>query len=281
MKKKRRSKSRDKRPGLVDIAKAAKVSTATVSRVLHGTPTVDKDLRERVEKCIDRMGYRPNIAARSLRMQRTSLLGVIVPNISNPHFSDALRAMQTVSDAGGYTLLVINTDGDDEKTDEAMRSLLSRQVDGVVLIPSRNTTSKTLDDLLISGTPVVAMDRRIQNESRIDNVTVNVRKGTSEAVRLLANRGRKRIAFIAGPSNIWTASEKRRGYSDGLRSIGMSLDKDLIFQGDYSLEGGATQASALLRRRRRPDGLIIANNLMTLGAIRVLLRENVKMFQLL
>ena len=277
MKKRRRSNRRGTAVGLKEIAKSAGVSTATVSRVIHGNPHVKEELRQRVTDCIDRMAYRPNIAARSLRMRRTALVGVVLPTFSNPHFSDALRAMQTVADARGYTLLIASSDGDSEKTDNALHSLLTRQVDGIILVPTARSTSQMLDEVLKSGTPVVAMDRRVQSEPRIDHITVNVRKGTSDAVRLLAKQGRKRIAFIAGPSNIWTASEKLSGYGDGIRAAGMKLDKDLILPGDYLLEGGATQATELLKRKNRPDAVIVANNLMTLGAIRVLLRENIKM----
>lgn len=275
MKKRRRPNRRGAAVGLREIAKSAGVSTATVSRVIHGNPNVSEELRQRVTDCIERMGYRPNIAARSLRMRETALVGVILPNVSNPHFSDALRAMQIVADARGYTLLVASSVGESDKTDKALHSLLTRQVDGIILVPTARSTSQMLDEVLRSGTPVVAMDRRVQGEPRIDHITVNVRRGTRDAVRLLVEQGRKRIAFIAGPSNIWTASAKRRGYGDGIRAAGMKLDKDLIFPGDYSFEGGAKQAEALVNRKNRPDAVIVANNLMTLGALRVLLHENI------
>jgi len=262
--------------GIKDIALAAGVSIATASRVIHGNPKVSPELRDRVIATISRMAYRPNMVARSLRMQRTSTVGVVVPNIGNPHFSDAVRAIQDAADASGYTLLIANSDNDPSREEKALRSLLDRQVDGVIVVPSSTTLSPALLDVLRTETPIVAMDRRVHHAPQIDHVTVDTRRAACEAVLHLVARGRSRVAFAAGPPSLWTALEKQRGYRDGLEAAGVAFDPALVFPGDYTMAGGARQAAAMLEAKPRPDAVVVANSLMALGVMRVLLRREVR-----
>ncbi len=260
--------------GIREIARESGVSIATVSRVLHGNASVASDLKARVEEVVRRMNYKPNFSARTLRMQKSHTLGVVVPHIGNAHFSDAVRAIQDVASDEGYTALVVNSDGEPGQETAALRTLEARQVDGIVLVSASPTATDALTSLVQQGMPVLAMDRSIRGTD-IDQVLVNTRAGTRDAVLHLAENGCRRIALLAGPSGMWTATEKFKGYMEGLKAARLRFNPDLVLPGDYTFESGEAQALALLDLAPRPDGLIVANNLMTLGAMRVFLRNHV------
>lgn len=260
--------------GIREIARESGVSIATVSRVLQGNARVSRDLRAKVEEVVRRLNYRPNFSARTLRMQKSNTVGVVVPHIGNAHFSDAVRAIQDVASNEGYTALIVNSDGEPEQELAALRTLQARQVDGIILVSASPTGTKALTSTIDRGVPVLAMDRAIRGAS-VDQVLVNTRAGTREAVLHLAGNRCSRIALLAGPSGLWTASEKFKGYLEGLKEAQLEFDPDLVLPGDYSFESGENQALALLDLKPRPDALIVANNLMTLGAMRVFLRQGV------
>jgi LacI family transcriptional regulator len=258
-----------------NIAREAEVSIATVSRVINRHASVSPEVRQRVQATITRLAYRPNIIARSLRTQQSGSFGVVIPNISNAHFSDAVRAIQDEAEQSGYTTLVVNTDGQGGREQAAIRTLLERRVEGIVLVSSSSAVTPALFDAIRTGTPVVAMDRRIDHIN-VDHVVIDTRQGTRDAVRHLAEQNRRRIAFIAGPSHLWTSKEKRAGYREGLKRSGLKYDPALVFPGDYSFASGEQQAASLLMHWPRPDGVVAANNLMALGAMRTLLRAELK-----
>ncbi|MGE0714705.1 MAG: LacI family DNA-binding transcriptional regulator [Alphaproteobacteria bacterium] len=265
--------------GIRAIAAAAAVSIATVSRVVNGHPSVSPEMRERVQATIARLAYRPNIVARSLRTRQSGSFGVIVPNISNEHFTDIVRSIQDAAETKGFTTLILNTDNAREREEAAIRSLLARHVEGIAIVSCEAAATPALREAIRAGVPVVAMDRRIE-EPGIDQVTINTRQGTREAVLHLAAQGRRRIAFIAGPQHLWTAAEKRAGYREGLRMAGLDFAPDLVLPGDYGFATGERQTRAMLDAAdraggARPDALIAANNLMAFGAMRALLRDGV------
>ena len=268
------------RLGIRQIAQESRVSIATVSRVLNGAPTVDPALAEQVLKAAARLGYRPNGVARSLRLRRTMTLGAVIPTITNPYFADAVRAMQDAAAALGYTLLVANSDRDPAKEDAALTTLLDRRVDGMVLVSaaSEAAPSPALRTVLDAGIPVVAMDRALPS-LEIDRVVVDTRAGARTAVEHLLAAGRRRIAFVAGPPTISTAAEKLQGYAEALDAAGITRDPSLILPGDYTLESGEAMAERLLRLRPAADAVLVANNLMTLGVFRTLLRRDVRIPQ--
>lgn len=260
--------------GIREIARESGVSIATVSRVLQGNARVSGELKAKVEEVVRRLNYRPNFSARTLRMHKSHTVGVVVPHIGNAHFSDAVRAIQDVASDEGYTALIVNSDGEQAQEAAALRTLEARQVDGIILVSASPTGTNALASTIGRGVPVLAMDRAIRGAS-MDHVLVNTRRGTREAVLHLVGNGCHRIAFLAGPSGMWTASEKFKGYMEGLKEGRLEFDPDLVLPGDYTFESGEGQALALLDLKPRPDALIVANNLMTLGAMRIFLRHGI------
>ena len=191
-----------------------------------------------------------------------------------PRQSFEFYAIQDAAEGQGFTTLVVNTDNSLEREQAAIRSLIERQVDGIALVSAQAAPTAALQEAIRLAIPVVAMDRRIE-EAGIDQVTINTRQGTREAVLHLAAQGRRRIAFIAGPAQLWTAAEKRAGYREGLKLARLSYDPALAFPGDYSFASGERQATAMLEAGgARPDALIAGNNLMAFGAMRALLRRD-------
>lgn len=257
------------------IAERAGVSVATVSRVLNDSGPVSDTLREKVLRVIDQAGYQPNLIARGLRTQQTGVVGLVLPTISNEHFSGITRAFQDHLSQRGVTVLVSNSDGRIDNEVEAVRTLSARRVDGIALVSSGRDRYPALAEIIERRTPVVAIDRAIAS-APIDHFLVDVYQGTLDAVLRLADQGRRRIAFAAGPEHLWTAQEKLRGYRDGLRKAGLSSRSSLVLAGDYSQESGKRQGEELLSARTRPDALIFANNLMALGGLQVLLRSEVR-----
>jgi LacI family transcriptional regulator len=259
-----------------DIALVAGVSVATVSRVFNNAPTVQPALRERVHSVASRLGYRPNRIARSLRTKRTHTVGVVIPTVSNPHFADAVCGIQDVCAERGYIVLVANSDRDRVKEESALETLRDHQVDGVILVSESAEAwlSPGLLALLGAGMPVVAMDRAIMHP-HIHRVLVDTRGGARDAVAHLVARARRRIAFIGGPSAIWTAEEKLHGYMEGLLAAELPFKPELVLTGDYTSHAGEARASDMLALRPRPDAVLVANNLMTLGVYRVLQQRSV------
>ncbi|MCA1647580.1 MAG: LacI family transcriptional regulator [Chloroflexi bacterium] len=259
-----------------EIAHEVGVSTATVSRALNSPERVRPAVRERVAAAALRLGYRPNRVARSLRTQRTYTLGVVVPTITNPYFADAVRAMQDVASECGYTLLVANSDHQPAKEEAALATFGDHRVDGLILVSTSREAapSAVLNGLLQNRTPIVVVDRALPYLD-VSRVLVDTRGGARGAIQHLVDRGRRRIAFIAGPAGVWTAEEKLMGYYEGLLAANIPADPELLLPGDYTVESGESRAVDLIAMRSRPNAVLIANNLMTLGALRVLLQAGV------
>jgi LacI family transcriptional regulator len=253
-------------PKLEDVAREAGVSVSTASRALNGHPTVHPVLRQHVMAAARRVGYQPNALARGLRTQRTQAVGIVIPTIMNPHFTEAVQAAQDTLAAAGYATLVSNTARDPGAERRDVQVLCAGRVDGLVLAPTQIAAAQLLA-LIPTSLPVVLMDRRIPG-APWDWVAVDVRTGAYEAVAHLAARGRRRIGFIAGPPGISTADDKLEGYHQALRMLGLPVDPALVAQGDYTETGGRTATAQLLALQPPPDAIIAANNLSALGMVR-------------
>jgi LacI family transcriptional regulator len=213
-----------------------------------------------------KVGYHPNALARGLRTQRTETVGIVIPTITNPHFTEAVQAAQDALAAGGYTTIVSNAARDPQAERRDIQVLCAGRVDGLILSPTQTAAAQLLA-LLPARLPVVLMDRRIAGLPW-DSVAVDVRAGAIAAVAHLVARGRRRIGLIAGPAGISTADEKLDGYWAGLREQGLAGDAELVAPGDYTEAGGYAAAMRLLERRPAPDALLAANNVSAIGMVK-------------
>ncbi|WP_143590635.1 LacI family DNA-binding transcriptional regulator [Thermoactinospora rubra] len=251
-----------------DVARQAGVSPSTVSRVLNQGPTVAAELRERVLAAVRQLGYRPNSQARFLRTRATTVLGVIISDITNPFFTSMVRGAEDAASKAGYSVVLANTDEDLEKEQRYIEVAAAENMAGVLLSPA-SATRTSIALLTERGIPVVTIDRRLQT-ARVDRVGVNNVKAAQDAVLRLVDQGCRRIGFIAGPTEVTTAVDRLAGYRHGLKAAGLPYRPELVVRGDYRIEGGRSAAHELLGLQPRPDALFVSNNLMTLGAVTAL-----------
>jgi LacI family transcriptional regulator len=248
-----------------DVARQAGVSVATVSRVLNGSETVRRDARERVTAAIAELGYRPNRLARNLRRQTAEMIGVVISDIENPHFTAMVRAVEDAAFGMGYRLLLCNTDEQAAKQRAYLEMLAGERVSGVILSPS-DPGGDDIRELLDLGIPVVAFDRHV-DDPRADAVVSDGEQATRAAAEHLLAAGHERIAFIAGPLDVETSRSRRAGYESAIRARGL---EPVIVDGRYRIEGGREAAAALLTERPELTGLVVGNNLMAIGTLKAL-----------
>lgn len=250
---------------LKEVAEQAGVSPATVSRVLNGVPGVTDDLRDRVLQTAADMGYRPNRRASNLRRQKTGTIGVVVSDIENPHFSQMVRTIEASAYARGYRVLLCNTDESAEKQQAYLQVLAEERVEGVILVPF-DAADAEIGRLIDLGIPVVALDRAV-DDPRADAVISDNAGGARRAVELLLDAGHERIGFVGG-SHIQTGVERLAGYEAAMRARGLS---SRAVAGVFRIAGSQAATEELLDAPGEPiTALIVANNLMTIGALRAL-----------
>ncbi|MET0904108.1 MAG: substrate-binding domain-containing protein [Acidimicrobiales bacterium] len=257
-------------PKIGDVARAAGVSPATVSRVMNGTGTVAPERAAAVHRAARELGYTPSGPARALRQQKARVWAAIIADIENPFFTAMVRGIEDVARSVGHRLVLCNSDEDLDKETAYLDIVLAEQMAGVVIAVASDKESR-LDGLLDRGVPVVAVDRRPRHRvDELDSVVVDNVLGARLATEHLMDAGAQRIACVTGPSRVSTARERLSGYQQALRARGRPAPGGLVRRADFKEAGGYAATRALLAMRPRPDALFAANNLMTLGALRAL-----------
>lgn len=253
---------------IYDVAKAAHVSLATVSAVVNRSAYVSPALTARVTSAIQRLGYRPNLLARSLATQQTRTLGMIVPNIANPFWPEVVRGVEDAAHAAGYTLLVASNDDDRAKETLYMQLFLAKRVDGLLITKvAGGLDPDVAARLRTAATPVVQLMRASATVAG-DRVGVNEEDGSYEAVTHLLRLGRRRIAMINGVEHVSTSRRRRAGYRAALKQARIAFDAALVAPGDFRVESGYAAAIQLLKKK--PDAFFVANYLMAVGLMRAL-----------
>lgn len=250
-----------------DVARAAGVSTATVSRVVNGRGDVTPALAERVAAVVAELGYAPSAGARNLRMQTASVWALVISDVESSYFTSLVRAVEGAARARGFSVAVYNSDDDPEQEARHLRVALAERVAGVILSPARPDAD--VRPLLDRGIPVVTVDRRLDGAAVSAVVADNVDAGRRATEHLLAG-GARRIASITGPLHVSTAAERREGYREALATAGLPLDPQLDRSASYREEGGELEMRALLALPDPPDAVVTANGLLTVGALRAL-----------
>lgn len=253
-----------------EVAKRAGVSVGTVSNVLSRTVRVSPQLVERVSKAVRELDYHPNHVARSLKIKQTKMLGMVIPDITNPFFPQIVRGAEDAAMKNGYLLVTFNTDDHTEREKEVLSVLRSRRTDGILLVTARDTIDVShVTGTIEAGIPVLCLDR-IPNKLKTDSVTVDNVKGSQVCVRHLISMGHRRIAIITGAMRLRTAIDRLKGYKMALKEANVKIDPELIKEGDFRVEGGYQGAKELLLQRDRPSALFVCNGMMTLGVLRAL-----------
>ncbi|WP_072314966.1 LacI family DNA-binding transcriptional regulator [Agrococcus sp. Marseille-P2731] len=259
------------RAKLSDVARLAGVSQATASRVLNGLGTVDPTLAERVHDAKRKLGYRSNSLARGLRRRANNVVGVVVPDVTNPFFTDVVRGVEDAISPSGHLLVLCNSDESAVKERQYLGLLVDQQVAGVVIAPVHESEEGIA--AVLDGTPAVAVDRRLQLPG-VDSVTLDNVGGAKELVRFLLQRTPD-VAIIAGPVTSTTGRERLQGYREAIEEAGLHSRLDWIVEGDYSESGGYEAAMRLLEAEAMPSAIFSANNLMAQGLLRALAERGI------
>jgi len=254
----------NKRMTIKDVAARAGVSTQTVSRVLNQRPDVASQTREKVLQAIADLNYRPSEIARSLRLKSTGTIGLIVPDSSNPFFAELGRAIEKTAFENSYSVILCNSDGDLERESFYIEVLVSKQVDGLILVGTNRSSRK--NPALDGSIPVAVVDRDLNGE-RYDTVLSNSLEGGEKATSYLIALGHERIALIAGPSGLPTSVARLRGYRRALEKHRIHLEKELVVSGDFRYQGGYRAMEKLLKLIPPPTAVFAANDMMAVGAI--------------
>ena len=257
-----------------DVAKLAGTSPAVVSYVLNGGPRgVAPATRTRVLAAIEQLGYRPNGIARSLRMNRTMTLGLVVPDTSNPFFAQLSRAIEEAAFAEDYTLLIGNAAEDDDRQTTYVRTFLARQVDGLFLVPAHGPTS-CISELQRSGVPWVTLDR-LSPAGGAPAVLADNRGGARQATEHLLAHGRRNVACISGPEDVVPATERVAGWRDALAESGVRPSEMSVWHGAFGRRAGYQGARELLSDGRF-DGVFVASDQQAIGVLRALQEMGVR-----
>jgi len=250
-----------------DVARFAGVSVTTVSSVVNGRGGISPKLTQRVEDAIATLDYHPNEVARSLKVNRTFTLGVIIPDVSNFFFNAILQGVETKGRRHGYSVLLCDSHEDPAEERDLLKTLISRRVDGILLASAQSVLTES--HLARRRPPIVCFDREPAGFKGsvvvIDNVLASY-----QATRYLIELGHQRIATIAGPETTLTGSGRVEGFRKALQEAGMPIRKGYIRPGGFTLEGGYRAAVEILRLPDPPTAIFACNNRMTLGLMRAL-----------
>ncbi len=250
---------------LKDVAREARVSTATVSRVINGHGNVSDATRERILGVAERLHYVPDSAARSLSTGLTHTIGVLLPDLYGEFFSEIIRGIDQAARRRGLHLLLSGVHGSASETGQTIRALKGR-VDGL-LIMSPYADGAFLAEHATDETPAVLMNTPVRGH-RHSAFCIDNRGSAAAMVRHLASVGHRRITFISGPERNFDATERLAGYRDTLRALGLQAG-ECVLPGDFSEESGYRAAQGLLARQRSewPDVVFAANDMMALGCL--------------
>jgi LacI family transcriptional regulator len=265
---------------LTDVAKAAGVSIATVSRILARSdyPVTDKTRRKVLQAAQD-LGYRPNLIARSLRMEQTLTIGIIVENILSPFIPPIIRGIQNCLKQHDYVSIVLDSNWDPVVEAHAIERLEMRQIDGIIFVESYLRSSDEVSALVNKPHLFV---HRLFNSLGSNSVVPDDRAGAALAIKHLVALGHRRIAFINGPEGWDAAANRLAGYQEALAAAGITFDPALVKQGDWQVQSGYSFAqqlfdaaavsalpgsSAAQRRTHLPTAIFAANDLMALGVV--------------
>lgn len=255
-----------------DVARAAGVSVATVSRALNGAENVTPDTRQRVMAAALQLRFTPSSAARSLITRRTHTVGALLPDLYGEYFSELIRGVDLKARARGLHLLVSSSHGDAMEAASALRAMHGR-VDGLLLMSPHIDTASLAANLPL-GLPVVLINTRLP-EDGLSSFAVDNHGGAFAMTRHLISRGHRQVAFIGGPDNNYEAQERLRGYRSALAEL-LPGAPELVLPGDFTEESGWRAGSEIATLAQRPTAVFCGNDMMAIGCLAALAEAGVR-----
>lgn len=255
------------------VAARAGVSFTTVSHVLNGTRRVSESARQRVEQAIAEMGYSPSAVARSLKTSETFVLGVLVPNITNPFFAELTRGIEDFCRQTDYSVFLCNSDDDAERQGRYLQTLLERRVDGLLLAAAAGEAEALARRLESARVPTVVVDRDVPGLTA-DMVRVDHQGGARLAVSHLLSLGHRAIACLSGPSQFAVSRARVAGWQEAMAQAGIEVKKGWLLEGDFSAPVGHELTRGLLARGE-VSAIFASNDLLAIGALRAAAEQGV------
>lgn len=257
---------------IVEIAKIAEVSTATVSRVINNDPKVKTETRDKVNEVIKKYNFNPNILARNFVKQTTSTIGLIMPDLVDEFFTEIIRGVDEVAYQKNYHLMVSSTHGDKTMKESILNFMGNGLVDGFILMaPSIDDSVKKV--LRTKNFPVVLINAK-QEIDNCDTVSIDNQIGAFEMVNYLLEKGYKKIAHISGPLDNNDAARRLKGYNQSLSEKSIKTNSNWIVQSDFTIKGGYAACEKLMKLKNRPEVIFAANDMMAIGCYNYLSENN-------
>ncbi len=259
---------------IYDVAREAKVSMATVSRVVNGNANVKQETKEKVEAVIERLGYRPNAVARGLASRRTTTIGVVIPDVTDHYFAELARGIDDVAAMYHYQIILANSDESDTKELQVLENLLSKQVDGIIFMG--NLIDDDIRKEFAKADVPIVLAGSVDDVTDQPSVNIDYTSAIGEATTKLLKNGYKRVAFVTGSLDHGINREyKLKGYMNALAVAGVDYDESLVIQGDYDYQSGYQMAEMV--RDAKATAAVVVNDEMAAGLLNAMTDAGVKM----
>jgi LacI family transcriptional regulator len=255
-----------KAPDIRTVAALAKVSIATVSRTINGSPAVSDRLMKRVWQAIEQLNYFPNTHARSLVSGRSRILGVIVENITNPFFPELIQNFEEVAVAHGYEILVSSSNSDPAILTTCVRRMLERKVEGVAVL-TFGEEEPVLDQLIHRDIPMVLAEFRL-DDPKTSTILLDYTTGIRAAVHHLMELGHRKIGFLAGPHKLHSAITRENDFRTVTAEAGLQIEPSWIIECDHTLRGGVAGFERLRMLGSQPTAVVCSNDMTAIGVLR-------------
>ncbi|TGD80590.1 LacI family DNA-binding transcriptional regulator [Hymenobacter wooponensis] len=264
---------------ITDLAKQLGISVSTVSRALSDHPSISDPTKKKVWKLAKELHYQPNHMAAGLRKGRSNLLGVMVPHIDGHFFTMVVKGIETVASKAGFNIMICQSNEDVAHERKNIESLLSAQVEGILVSLARNTLDfKHFEKVQKQEIPLVFFDRVLDGLD-VNAVVIDDRAGGYQATKHLIAQGCRRIAHFSGPQHLNIYKNRRQGYLDALQEYGLPVEEELLFICDMTLEDGVTGMQHMLALPQRPDAIFSASDFSIVGAMQELKRHHLRVPQ--
>ncbi len=248
------------------VAELARVSIATVSRTVNGSPAVSERLSKRVWQAIEQLNYFPNTHARSLVSGRSRLFGIIVENITNPFFPELVQSFEEIAVANGYEILVSSSNSDPKVLTRCVRRMLERKVEGVAVL-TFGEEEPVLDLLAEQHIPLVLAEFRLE-ALKSSTILLDYTTGLREAVEHLAGLGHRRIGFLAGPHTLHSAVTRENDFRTAMNATKLAIEPRWVIECDHTLKGGVAGFERLQALGERPTAILCSNDMTAIGVLR-------------
>ena len=263
-----------KTPDIRTVAALAKVSIATVSRTINGSPAVSDRLSKRVWQAIEQLNYFPNTHARSLVSGRSRLFGIIVENITNPFFPELIQSFEEIAVAHGYEILVSSSNSDPAILTTCVRRMLERKVEGVAML-TFGEEEPVLDKLAHHDVPIVLAEFRL-DDPKASTILLDYTTGIRAAVNHLIDLGHGHIAFLAGPHTLHSAITRENDFRSAMQDAGLDIQKRFVVECDHTLKGGVAGFTQLWALPTRPTAILCSNDMTAIGVLRAAYHEGLR-----